>query len=150
MGYQKGLSLSASWAKVRLGYLFLRRGEEQNAYLFLREALFSFHQADVKIGFIYTLQGIASLAAEQNMYGKAVQLFAWADAMLENLGDHLPPVARASVENDLALIHSKLTDSDFAKLSTQGQGMTIEEAVALQAKVVLPGTGDEVAQYETH
>ena len=84
------------------------------------------------------------------MYGKTVQLFAWADAMLENLGDHLPPVARASVENDLALIHSKLTASDFAKLSTQGQGMTVEEAVALQAKVVLPGTGDEVTQYETH
>jgi tetratricopeptide (TPR) repeat protein len=128
---QKGLSLSASWAKVRLGYLFLRRGEEQNARLFFREALFSFQKADVKIGFIFTLEGLASLAAAHNKYDKAVQLFAWADAMLEKIGDHRPPVEQASVQRDLAVLRSTLDDTAFANALAEGKLMTIEQAISL-------------------
>ena len=51
--------------------------------------------------------------------------------MRENLGDHRPPVEQASVERDLAVIHSKLSKSDFARLSTEGQKMTVDETVAL-------------------
>jgi predicted ATPase/class 3 adenylate cyclase len=128
---QKGLSISASWAQVRLAYLLLRRGEEQTARLFLRESLIAFQKADIKIGFIFTLEGFASLAVAQNQYHKAVCLFAWANATLEKLGDHRPPVAQVSVEADFAVIHSQLDDSYFARLSAEGQAMTFEEAVAL-------------------
>ena len=47
------------------------------------------------------------------------------------IGDPRPPVERASVERDLESIHSKLSESDFARLSTEGQRLTVDEAVAL-------------------
>jgi hypothetical protein len=125
------LSISASWAKVRLGYLYVRRGEEQFARRFFREALFSFQKADSKIGFLFTLEGLASLAASQNNYEKAAQLFAWAEATLEKINDHRPPVVQTSVERDLEVIHSHLNDSEFARLWTEGQSLRMEEAVAL-------------------
>jgi hypothetical protein len=60
-----------------------------------------------------------------------VQLFAWADAMREKMGDHRPPVEQDSVEKDLAVIHSKLDDTEFEKLSAEGRTITIEQAIAL-------------------
>jgi len=47
------------------------------------------------------------------------------------IGDPRPPVEQASVERHLEVIHSKLSGSDFAKLSTEGQRLTLDEAVAL-------------------
>jgi len=38
------------------------------------------------------------------------------------------------VERDLAAIHSRLNGSDFAGLSTEGQSMTVDEAVALASE----------------
>jgi hypothetical protein len=35
------------------------------------------------------------------------------------------------VERDLEVIHTKLNDSDFARLSTEGGRLTVDEAVAL-------------------
>jgi hypothetical protein len=35
------------------------------------------------------------------------------------------------VERDLEVIHTKLNDSDFVRLSTEGQSMTVDETVAL-------------------
>jgi predicted ATPase/class 3 adenylate cyclase len=128
---QKGLSISISWAKIRLGYVFSRRGEQQKAYLFLREALFSFQKAEFTMAIISTLEGIASLLVTQNQYEKAVQLFAWADAMRDQLGDQRTYVEQASVERDLAVIRSKVNNDEYAKLSTEGSSMTIEQAIAL-------------------
>jgi hypothetical protein len=51
--------------------------------------------------------------------------------MREKINDYRPPVEQASVERDLAVIHSKLSDSEYAELCAQGQAMTVEEAVAL-------------------
>jgi tetratricopeptide (TPR) repeat protein len=131
---QKGLSISVSWAKLRLGYLFLRRGEEQNARLLLREVLFSFQKAGLKEAFIFTLEGLAGLAVAQHHYEKAVQLFAWADAMREKIGEPNTPVGQASVDGDLAVIHSKLNDSEFARSWEEGRNMAVDEAVALALK----------------
>jgi tetratricopeptide (TPR) repeat protein len=131
---QKGLSISVSWAKLRLGYLFLRRGEEQNARLLLREVLFSFQKAGLKEAFIFTLEGLAGLAVAQHHYEKAVQLFAWADAMREKIGEPNTPVGQASVDGDLAVIHSKLNDSEFARSWEEGRNMAVDEAVALAIK----------------
>jgi tetratricopeptide (TPR) repeat protein len=128
---QKGLAISITWAKVRLGYLFTRRGEGQRAKLFLQEALFSFQKAGAKIGFLITLEGLAILAAAQNKHDQAVQLFAWAEATRETYDHPLLPVEQAALERDLAGIRTKLSDSDFTGLWAKGQAMTVEEAIAL-------------------
>jgi hypothetical protein len=35
------------------------------------------------------------------------------------------------VERDLAVIHSKLDDAEFAEFSEEGRSMTVEQAIAL-------------------
>ena len=41
------------------------------------------------------------------------------------------PLNRLLVEKDLAVIHSKIDDTEFAKLSAEGRTMTVEQAIAL-------------------
>src|SRR5574341_2162674 len=103
---QKGLLIPTSWAKVRLGYVAVRRGEQQNARSFFREALQSFQAIGVQNGVLFTLEGFASLAVTQSEYDKAVRILAWADAAHERMDYQRPPVEQATVESDLAVIHA--------------------------------------------
>ena len=50
---------------------------------------------------------------------------------VNKIGDHRPPVEQASVEKDLAVIHSKIDDTEFTRLSAEGRTMTVEQAIAL-------------------
>ena len=72
-----------------------------------------------------------TLPVNQGQTKRAARRFAWTDAMRSKIGDPRPPVEQASVERDLEVIHSHLNDSDFARLSTEGQRLTVDEAVAL-------------------
>jgi DNA-binding NarL/FixJ family response regulator len=56
--------------------------------------------------------------------------------MREELGDHRPPVEQNAVERDLAIIHSKLNDAEFAKFSEEGRAMTVEQAIAFALEPV--------------
>jgi hypothetical protein len=67
----------------------------------------------------------------QGQSERAARLFAWADAMRDQIGDHRPPVEQASIDRDLAVIHSTLNEAEFEKLSTEGRAMSTERAVAL-------------------
>jgi len=51
--------------------------------------------------------------------------------MREKIGDRRPPVEQESVDGDLAVIHSKLKDTDVERLSAEGKTMTVDEAIAL-------------------
>jgi tetratricopeptide (TPR) repeat protein len=128
---QKYLSAPASWAKVRLGYLSTRRGERSNARRYLREALTAFDQSGVRIGIIFTLEGFATLAVAEGQWEKAALLFSCAAKQREDISDTRPPVEQASIERDLAILHSKLAESEFASLSAQGRVMDLESAVKL-------------------
>jgi tetratricopeptide (TPR) repeat protein len=119
------------WAKLKLAYTVLRQGDIQQAHEMLEDGIRGMQKADLVIGLVYAIEGLASLHLNQDQPEHAVQLFAWADKMRDKIGDHRPPIEQAAVERDLVVIHSNLNDSDFAKLSSQGQAMTIEEAVNL-------------------
>lgn len=51
--------------------------------------------------------------------------------MREKMGDPRPPVEQAPVERDLAVIHSKIDESEFINFSAEGRTMTVEQAIAL-------------------
>ena len=72
-----------------------------------------------------------TLPVNQGQAERAARLFAWADAMREEIRDPRPPVELASVKRDLEVIHSRLNDSYFARLSTERQRLTVDEAVGL-------------------
>ena len=72
------------------------------------------------VTFLFTdIEGSTKLAQE------------YADAVGEKIGDHRPPFEQASVENDLAVIHSKVKDDEYSKLYTEGQALTTEQVIPL-------------------
>jgi len=128
---QTGSSLSESWSRVHLAYVILRQGETVKSQSKFKNVIHRFQEKNIVIGLVYAIEGLASLNVNQEQPERATRLFAWADAMREELGDHRPPVEQASVEKDLTVIHSKLDDAEFAKLSAIGRTMTTEQAIAL-------------------
>jgi hypothetical protein len=74
---------------------------------------------------------LARRIVNQGQSERAVRLFAWANAMRDEIGDQRPPVEQNSVERDLAVIHSELSDTEFENFSRQGYTMTMEQAIAL-------------------
>jgi len=119
------------WLHVHIAYTKLQQGNIPKAKEMFELSVKGFQKANNVIGLVYTLEGIASLHVNQGQSERAVRLFAWADAMRDEIGDQRPPVEQASVERDLAIIHSKLDDTEFAKLSAEGRTMTVEQAIAL-------------------
>ena len=119
------------WAHVKMAYAVLREGEIQQAHEMFRESIHRTRKADLMIATVYTIEGLASLNVNQGQPERAARLFAWADAMRENIGDQRPPVEQESVEGDLAVIHSKLNNTDVERLSVEGKAMTVDEAIAL-------------------
>jgi hypothetical protein len=51
--------------------------------------------------------------------------------MRDKMGDHRPPVEQNSVERDLSIIRSKLSDETFTSLYAEGLAMTTEQAINL-------------------
>jgi predicted ATPase/class 3 adenylate cyclase len=119
------------WMQVKLAYTVLRQGDIQQAREMFEDGIRDMQKADLVIGLVFAIEGLASLYVNQDQPERAAQLFAWADAMREKIGDHRPPVEQTSVERDLAVIHSKVNDAEYAELCAQGQAMTVERAVAL-------------------
>ena len=132
---RKGLPSAISWARVRLGYVAVRRGERQGARSFFREALHAFQAGGEQTGVLFTLEGLASLAVAERKWEKAIMVFSFATKRREYIQDPRPPVEQASVEHDLAVIHSQLDDTDFENAYTTGCAMTMEQAIALATEI---------------
>ena len=129
--WKKIENVPVDWLNVHMAYTKLRQGQIASAIDWFTLSAEGFQKASNMIGFVYTVEGFASLYVSQSQYERATQLFAWADAMREKIGDHRPPVEQASVEKDLAIIHSTLNDVAFENFSTEGRAMTTEQAIAL-------------------
>jgi non-specific serine/threonine protein kinase len=119
------------WIQVHKVYAVLRQGDVRQAREMFEESIWRTQKMNVMIFLVFALEGLSSLHVSQNQPERAAQLFAWADAMREKLGDRRPPIEQASVEKDLAVIHSKVDDTEFARLTSEGRTMTLEQAIAL-------------------
>jgi tetratricopeptide (TPR) repeat protein len=120
----------ASWAGVNMAYALMRQGRISKAtevfQLWLQR---SYQSKDIDL-VIYTLEGLASLYVNQVQFERATQLFAWTNMMRVNMDNQNPPIEQASIEKDLAVIHSKVNDTQFAELFAKGRALTTEQAVA--------------------
>lgn len=128
---QKCAVLSAAWARARLGYLYTRRAENQNARLYYQDALAAFQKGNVKIGIIFTLEGFATLAASQEQWERAAKLFSWATKQREDSREPRPPIEQAAVDQWITTICEHLTDDEFTNFTVEGSTMTMEQAIAL-------------------
>jgi predicted ATPase len=119
------------WVNVRMAHVLLRQGDLQHARELFAASIEKAQKTNFVIVLVYAIEGLASLYVNQNQPERAARLFAWADAMREKIGDHRPPIEQASVERDLAVIHSKIDDTEIPPLSAEGRTMTVEQAIAL-------------------
>ncbi len=130
MSLETGITVVALWSTVQLGYVYLREGEEECAQETFAEVQERFRAMGSKIGVVYALEGLASLAVRQNEWERAVRLYAWADASRAAIGDLRPPVEQVEVDGDYAAIHAQLTDEVITTAATAGRAMSMEQAVA--------------------
>ena len=137
--YQEALMLSEKtgnnfqslWSHIFTAYTSFLQGNIQKAHELFEVSIQRTHKAGLTIALVFAIEGLASLHVNQNQLERAVQLFTWADAMREKIGDHRPPIEQVSVDKDLASIQSQLRDDEFASLSANGRTMTVEQAIAL-------------------
>jgi predicted ATPase/class 3 adenylate cyclase len=133
MGKQYGLTMAVPylWSLPNVGYIALQEGNAIQAKEMFGLAIRQFQKANSLIGTVYSIEGLASLHVRQKQPEHAARLFAWADAKRQEISDQRPLVEQASVERDLAIIHSQLNEHDFTKACTEGRVLTTEQAIAL-------------------
>ena len=117
------------WLLAHLGYVALRQDNQARARSLFIEIQQGFKESQSKIGVIYALEGLASLAVLQNQHGSAARLFAWANATRIAIGDVRPPVEQADVDRDLVTIYAQLDEASFAAAQAAGRAMTMDEAI---------------------
>ena len=126
------------WLLAFLGHVAMRQGDYARARSFFTEAHQGFKATGPKIGVIFALEGLASLAVAQSQPERAAQLFAWTDAYRESVDDLRPPVEQADVDHDLAVIHAQLDETTFAAAQSAGRGMTMAEAITYALELTYP------------
>lgn len=117
------------WMRAHKAYTVLRQGNVLKAREEFENTLRRIQKADNLIGMVFVIEGLASLNVYQAQFERAARLFAWADGIREKIDNHRPAPEQASVEKDLAVIHSTLNDTEFEKLLAEGRGMTMEEII---------------------
>jgi predicted ATPase/class 3 adenylate cyclase len=128
---RKCLPFSTIWANARLGHLYTRLGKGENARLYYRGALSPYLKGNTRAGVIFTLEGIASLAASECKWEKAAKLIYWATKERQEKGEVRPPVEQASLDRDLAIIRDHLTGAEFARFAAEGNTLTMDQAITL-------------------
>jgi tetratricopeptide (TPR) repeat protein len=126
-----GNQLLYIFVHVNMAYAILRQGDIQQAREIFEICIRDMQNTGSLSGVVYCIEGVASLIANHEQASRAARLFAWADAVREKMGDHRLPLVQDSIEKDLAVIHSKIDDTEFARLSTEGKSMTMEQAIEL-------------------
>ena len=128
---QKYLPISEAWANARLGYLYTGLEQAEYARLHYQEALIPYQKGNTRIGVLFTVEGLASLAVCERRWEKATKLFSWASKQREDSREFRPPVEQAAVERDLAILQSQLSEAEFTNFAEEGRAMSIEEAITL-------------------
>lgn len=119
------------WDLTNLAYAQLGKGDTAQAKEKFILSTKGFQEGGVLIGVVFVVEGLARLCINQNQPERAARLFAWTDATRDKIDDHRWPVEKNSVDKDLAVIHSKVSDDKFTKLYEEGRAMTTEQAIAL-------------------
>jgi tetratricopeptide (TPR) repeat protein len=126
-----GDQLNMLWSQNHMAHTLLRQGDISKAKEIFEYVIERFQKADHGNGVIYAIEGVASMSVNQNQLQRAAQLFAWTDAERKKVGDSRPPIEQGSVDKDLEVIKSQLTEKEFAESLEIGRTMTTEQAIAL-------------------
>jgi tetratricopeptide (TPR) repeat protein len=128
---KSGNRMGYLWGRARLGYVALREGSVAEAHQILVDTIENFHADQNKNGIAFALDKMASLYVVTDKPEVAAHLIGWSDANRKELGDPRPRIEQADLDRDIASIKAKIGASAFEVAYDTGQGMTLDEAVAL-------------------
>ncbi len=128
---EMGNRMGYLWARARLGYVALCAGNVAEARHILIETVESFHQDQNKSGLAFALDKIASLYVVTAKLEPAARLLGWSDKVRQEIGDPRALLEQVSVDRDAATIIERIGSGGFELAYDSGQGMTLDEALAL-------------------
>ena len=113
-----------------LGRIALDQGEYERSTACYQESLTLRQQTGEKEGIATALEGLAAVTGMQGQAVRAARLSGAASSLRTLLGAPLPPIDRPSYEHTVAALRAQLDEPAFTAVWTEGQAMTLEEAIA--------------------
>jgi predicted ATPase/DNA-binding SARP family transcriptional activator len=123
-------SFSYDWTLVQLGYAHLRGGNLAQAKEIFSKSQQQFSKSGDLIGIICALEGLASLAVQQEQPETAVRLFAWADMTRHLNKTNRTQFEQTDVDRDMAHLLEMIDKEAYAAAYAAGQAMTMAQAIA--------------------
>jgi tetratricopeptide (TPR) repeat protein len=120
-----------NWIMARLGYTLLRQGQLDQAYNILGECLRLFREAGVRIGVVFSLEGLGKLAIILAEPDLAARLAGWTDMEREAIQDSRPPIEQKDLDRDIAAAEEMMGREAHAAAYAEGRSMRMDEAIAL-------------------
>jgi Tetratricopeptide repeat len=118
-----------------LGRIALDQGEYERSTACYQESLTLRQQTGEKEGIATALEGLAAVAGMQGQAVRAARLSGAASSLRTLLGAPLPPIDRPSYQQTVAALRAQLDEPTFLNAWTEGQAMTLEEAIAEAVQV---------------
>jgi predicted ATPase/DNA-binding CsgD family transcriptional regulator len=113
-----------------LGRIALDQGEYERSTACYQESLTLRQETGEKEGIATALEGLAAVTGMQGQPVCAARLSGAASSLRTLLGAPLPPIDRHSYEQTVAALRAQLDEPTFLNAWTEGQAMTLEEAIA--------------------
>lgn len=124
---RRGIALNL----LSLGRIGLSQGDYERASGQIRESLVLFQELGNKVDMAESLQTLGTLARLHGQAGRTARLWAAAETLFESMGmPALSVVNQAAHAEDMAFAQAQLTEAAFASAWTEGQAMSLEQAVA--------------------
>ena len=113
----------------RLGHIALQRGDYAEALRRFQESLMLNVEVGDRRGAAACLAGVACVAEAQDDLPRAVRLMGAAEGLLATVSDSFLPSDRMSFDPFIARIRARLAEPKLAQAWTEGQALTLEQAV---------------------
>ena len=140
LGYKGGIAHTLAI----LGRIALDEGAHERATACYKESLTLRQDTGEKEGIATALEGLAAVIGTQGRPANAARLYASANSLRTLINAPLTPIDRAYYLQTVAAIRAQLDEPTFLRACTEGQAMTLEEAIAeavqVQARESIPPT----------
>jgi DNA-binding CsgD family transcriptional regulator len=113
-----------------LGRIALIQGAYEQATACYQESLTLRQETGEQEGIATALEGLAAVTGLQGQPVGAARLYGSAESLRTRLGAPLIPIDRPYYQQSVAAIRGQLDEPAFLKAWTEGQAMTLEEAIA--------------------
>jgi non-specific serine/threonine protein kinase len=131
LGYKGGIGHTLAI----MGRIALYQGAYERATVCYQESLTLRQETGEKEGIATALEGLAAVTGMQGQPVSAARLYGSTESLRNLLGAPLTPIDRAYYLQTIAAVRAQLDEPTFLKAWTQGQAMTLEEAIAEAVQV---------------